>query len=97
MIETIRDATNIIVNVNYFLTSQKVVRHITEIGAPPPPVSIGTYLNTFHLNVISLGAAIAGMAGPLEDGDCLPRALTPGVVDLVAASTSYVQPGDRKK
>ena len=67
------DATTIIVNVNYFLTS--------------PRVSIGTYLNTFHLKVIRLGTAIAGMAGPLEDGDCLPRALTPG----------YVQPGDGKK
>ena len=29
--------------------------------------------------------------------DCLPRALTPGVVDLVAAASSYVQPGDGKK
>ena len=98
MIETISDTTTFIVNVNYFLTSQKLVRHITEIDAPPSPrVSIGTYLNTFHLNVIGLGAAIARMAGPLEDGDCLPRALTPGVVDLVAAATSYVQPGDGKK
>ena len=30
MIKTISDATTIIVNVNYFLTSQKLVRHITE-------------------------------------------------------------------
>ena len=35
MIETISDATTIIVNVNYFLTSQKLVRHITEVDAPP--------------------------------------------------------------
>ena len=34
MIETISDATTIIVNVNYFLTSQKLVRHITEVDAP---------------------------------------------------------------
>ena len=36
MIETISDTTNIIVNVHYFLTSQKVVRHITKIDTPPP-------------------------------------------------------------
>ena len=36
MIQTTSKATNIIVNVNYFLTSQKVVRHITEIDAQPP-------------------------------------------------------------
>ena len=93
MIETISDATTIIVNVNYFLTSQKLVRHITEKDPPPPPrVSIGTYLNTLHLNVIRLGAAIAGMAGPLEDGDCLPRALTPGVVDFVPQATYILFP-----
>ena len=50
-----------------------------------------------YFNVIGLITPIARLAGRLEDGDCLPRALTPGVVDLVAAATNYVQPGDGKK
>ena len=60
-------------------------------------LSIGTYLNTFHLHVIRLGTADAGMAGTLYYVDCLPMAFTPGVVDLVAAATSYVQSVDGKK
>ena len=55
------------------------------------------YLNTFHLNVIGLSAPIARLAGRLEDGDCLPRALTPGVVDLMAATYSLETERNREK
>ena len=69
---------------NYFLNSQKLV-------------SLGTNLNIFHFNVIGLSAPIARLAGRLQDGDCLPRGFTAGVVGLVAAATNYKQPGEGKK
>ena len=75
---------------NYFLNSQKLVRHITE--------SVYWYVpKHFPSQRHRPQPPIARLAGRLEDGDCLPRALTPGVVDLVAAATNYVQPGDGKK
>ena len=73
-----------------------VFQKLLQFTTPMRPIGKTQFLsfdqNTFYLKLIGLRAAVAGVAGRLDDGDSSPRDCTPGVVYLVAATTSYVQP-----